>query len=172
MYVLTWCSAGVRTLDASGPGFSSTRGTTFFFNFFFWIFYFPVIFFQIIITSQSLWNNLKYIAGFKLFSVSDFLHSPTESVFHIYQEHRKLFGLKAVRLTKFNFIDHLLSLNKPCWYYKAILTPESMFHSIQTIKDPHKFAYCIRVFPNCWPFSCASWGFVIRVFSLAQHSIF
>ena len=56
----------------------------------------------------------------RFFLISSFLDLffflPTENVFHNYQEHRKSFDLKAVRLTKFSFIDHLLSLSKPCWY--------------------------------------------------------
>ena len=43
--------------------------TLLYFSFDLWISSFSVIFFQLIITSQSLGNNLKYIAGFKLFSV-------------------------------------------------------------------------------------------------------
>ena len=72
MYMLLWRSGSVRAFNASGPGFDSTQGNIFFWFTFFWIsFFFVSFFFKIIITSQSLRNNLKYIAGFKLFSVGE-----------------------------------------------------------------------------------------------------
>ena len=50
--------------------------------------------------------------------------------------------------------------------------PESMFHSIQTIKQPHKYAHCKLVFPSAGPFPEHREVFVRHIFSLAQHSIF
>ena len=53
------------------PG-SIPLGEIFFLVYFFLdLFFFLSFFFKIIITSQSLRNNLKYIAGFKLFSVGE-----------------------------------------------------------------------------------------------------
>ena len=94
--MLMWRSGSVRALNASGPGFDSTQGNMFFFFYFFLIFYFSVIFLSnyYYITEFT----KQYIAGFKLFSVSECLHSSTENVFHIYQEHRKSFGQKIVRI--------------------------------------------------------------------------
>ena len=70
MYMLTWRSGSVRAVNAGGPGFDAIRGNTLF-NYFFLDFFFVSFFFKIIITSQSLRNNLKYIAGFKPFSVGE-----------------------------------------------------------------------------------------------------
>ena len=125
-FMLTWCSGNVRALDASGPGFNFTRGNTFFFFLTFFGSFFPVIFFPNYYCITEFHNNLKYIGGFHSFHsnflvlVSVFTH--LQKMFSIIIKNtenrsvRKSFGLKAVRLTKFNFIDHLLSLNKLCWY--------------------------------------------------------
>ena len=85
--MLTWrsgCVRGVRALVANGPGSDSTRGNTLVFITFFGSLFFPVIFFSNYYYITEFHNNLKYIAGFKLFSVSECLHSSTENVFHIY----------------------------------------------------------------------------------------
>ena len=76
------------------PGSIPPRAICFFFNYLFWIFFFLVIFFSNYYFITEFHNNLKCIAGFKLFSVSECLHSSTENVFHIYQEHRKSFSQK------------------------------------------------------------------------------
>ena len=95
IYMLTWQSGSVRALDANSRFHLGQYD--FSFITFLDLFFSCHCLFSNYYYITEFHNNLKYSAGFKLFSVSECIHSSTENVFHIYQEHRKSFSEKIIR---------------------------------------------------------------------------